>query len=167
MAFVWQEDDDDDQDQDQGQQATPPEPPPALRKHLRKIERELADLKKEKEAWSAQARTATVVDVVKAEGYDPKIADLIPSTVDGADAIKLWLSERSSVFAKVSTGNSEQDNPDEGGVDADTVEAYNALQQVSAAAQPATKLRDLEALIKGAKTVEELNEVMRRAGAKI
>lgn len=166
MAFVWQEDDDDD-DQDQGQQAPPPEPPPALRKHLRQLERKLKDLEKEKAEWSATVRTATVVDVVKAEGYDPKIADLIPSTVDGADAIRAWLGERSSVFAKVSTGNSEQDDSDEGGVDVDTVEAFNALQQVSAAAQPATKLRDLEALIKGAKTVEELNEVMRRAGAKI
>lgn len=164
MAYVWT-DDEDDEDPGQQQQA-PPEPPPALRKHLKSLEKKLKDLEAEKAVWSAKARTTAVADVVKAQGYDPKIADLIPSTVDGEAAIVAWLGERSSVFAKVSTSDSEGES-DVDEVDPETMQAFNVMQNVSGSAQPASKLKDLEARIKSVKSTEELDDIMRSLGAKI
>lgn len=148
MGYQWIEDDDDDDGDDGQKQGKPADLPEPARRHMRKVEKENADLKKQIADLSAAQRKANVSDVLKAKGYDPIIATFIPSTVDTSEeAVGKWLDEHGAVFAKAKT---TEDTNDSGTDDVDTVpadiaQALGMVTNISGTAQAPERIKDLMA----------------------
>jgi len=171
VGYKWiDEPDDDDGDDGQGQQQPPPgqqQLPAPARQHMRKVERERDTLKAELEALRAEKRKVGVADVVKAKGYDPMIAELIPAGVDGDDAIGKWLDERTAVFAKTKV-DADDNGSDAGQVPPDVAAALGTVSNLTAAAISPAKPADLLAQLNDPTlTPERLNALLRANGAKI
>lgn len=167
MGFVWTDDDDDDDNGQQQQQQQVPELPPAARKHLRQVTKELKEAREQLATLQVERRKTSVTDVLKAKGFDPAIADLIPSTVETSEeAIGKWLDDRSSIFAKTITTTdtppAEMDT-----VDSATAAAFGQISNVEAGAMPPDKAKDLLARLNTpGLTRAQLDDIMRSGGAK-
>ena len=147
MGYQWVDDDDDDEDQD-AKPAKPADLPEPARRHMRKVEKENADLKKALADLSAAQRKTSVSDVVKAKGYDPLISGFIPSTVETSDeAIGKWLDEHSTVFAKTKTDDNagESDTGDADAIPPDVAQALGMVTNISGTAQAPERVKDLMA----------------------
>jgi len=162
----WQfVDDDDDDDQDPGQQAKPADLPAPARKHLKKVETELSAAKKALEEFQQKARTATVQDTVKAQGYDPKVASFIPTTADSPEAVSKWLEENGTMFAKA-TSESVSESTTAAAVDAlppELMAELAKLTAVTAEGVSPSKMQSMKALIEGAETKEQLDKILSMA----
>lgn len=163
MGYTWTDDDDDDDDEGQ-KSAKPADLPEPARRHMRKVEKENADLKKALADLSAAQRKSSVSDVVKAKGYDPLIAGFIPTTVESSDeAIGKWLDEHAAVFAKTKTddnaGASNQEVDDT--IPPDVAQALGMVTNISGTAQQPERIKDLMAQLNDPNlTVEKLDQLI-------
>lgn len=178
MADSWtfgpDDDDDDDFDASNGNQrqnAGNQQLPPGLRKHVRKIEQQLQQAIQERDALKASQRNTSVKDIVKAKGFDPAVADLIPPTVEASEeALGKWLDERSALFAKTTTtgavaGDASTAEPE---VDPMVMQALGLLGKATSGAITPEKPQDLMARIKDPSlTKEQFDAILRSQGAPV
>ena len=137
-------DDDDEQTQDQNGPAN-------LRKALKRAEKEREALKAELDQFRAERRVQSVKSVLEAEGINPKIAGLLPPSIETPDAVKAWLVEYGDVFG---SAKPPEVLPDENAQDA---AAQERMSRAINSAQPSSKEADLRSLIDGAKTRADLD----------
>lgn len=70
-----------------------------LRKVLKDRDKKIGELEGEVTTLRTNARASTVTDVLKAKGVNPKVAKLIPDSVEPTeDAVGAWLTEWADVF---------------------------------------------------------------------
>lgn len=155
---------------DDGQGQSPPNlkdlPEPA-RKHLRKVERERDEFKKQLEELQAEKRKSSLADVVKAKGYPPIVANFIPSTVD-ATGVDKWLEDNGSVFAKeappVQNAPTPPEEDPDAGLDPTWIAQMAAIAGATQNAIPPANQGNLMALIQNAKTAEDLDKIIASQG---
>lgn len=129
-----------------------------VRKALRKQQRQNKELTEALEGFRKEARKATVTSALQERGLSPKIAAFVPSDVE-ADGIASWLDEFGDVFAPA--GASSQTSPgDQSGPDPAVVEAQRFNEVASQGKPPSGDEAQLAALISGAKSPEELNQIL-------
>jgi len=163
----WESDDDDDDPNEGGQQQAKPKPT-GLRAHAEKVNKENEELKARVAAFEKTERTRNVQTAIKAKGYDPEIADLVPESVasDKAELDK-WLESKGKLFKlsgehdSADGQNSDEEDELEIGEEADV---YGRMSRVSSSALSPTKNADAMSAIKSAKTRAELDAVMRKFG---
>jgi hypothetical protein len=150
--------------------------PKALRARLKALEKENRELKESNTTLTKQVRTRSVGDLVKAKGYNPKVAALIPSDVDvSEDAITKWLDEYADVFSlkkteevKTPAVEAEDDSSDEGVVEDEVQAAMNAINNASHGALTPTRQADLLRQINDPNlTQDAFMDLLRKNGAKV
>jgi hypothetical protein len=138
---------DGDEEDNNGQDAGPK----ALRDRLKSLEKENRELKEQNTTLSKRVRTTSVSDVVKAKGYNPKVAALIPADIEASeDAIGKWLEEFADVFSlkkteetPATTAEVEDASSDDGSVGDDVADALSAIANVSSSSITPTRQSDL------------------------
>lgn len=129
-----------------------------LRKQLREASKTIKEQAAKIEASAARDRAATVADILKGKGVNPKAANLIPSDLEASEeAISGWLAEYGEVLNIAPAGDggggegeAEQEGKGASGVNSETVEAMRRAQATEQAGQPA-------GVVLG---VDELNKAM-------
>lgn len=117
------------------------------------LEAQLSELK-------GKVRQAEVGKVLSAKGVNHKIAQFIPSEIEGEEAIAKWLDENADVFGVQPQGDTPAD---ESKVPEEVKESAARMQNLGSASQSPSKLADIEARMKGAQTAEELQELWQEA----
>lgn len=140
------------------------EAPRGLRAQLEAVLAEKKTLEQEVANLKGAVRSRAVADILSAKGVPAKVANLIPSDVEGEEAVAKWLADWSDVFG-IKTGEAQEDTNTQGAAIAATPEAAatQRLQDLGNSAVTPGKLADLEARMKDAKTPQELNELMAEA----
>lgn len=139
-----------------------------LRDHLKRVEEQNENLRKQVEALVAQQRQNAVADELQAKGYDRGVASLY-----GGDPAKLdeWLNSNGQYLAKASTDTSGQGQAQgQGGAAASTVpaEGQAALQQLQGmgtqAGAPAGSDAEQISQMRNAQTPEQLMQYLNSQG---
>lgn len=156
---------DDDSSQDGNQ---PPQKKNGLREHAEQVKRENAELQAKLDAFEAADRKRNIEAAIKAKGFDPLVADLVPQEI-ASDTSKLdeWLTSKEKLFKPAP--KQEEADPDvsvdfEEHVLDDDADAFDRISRVSSAALPPSKMADTRSAIKNAKDKEELNTILRKHG---
>jgi hypothetical protein len=138
--------DDDDEDFEGGSTIS------EIRKALRAAEKRNKALEQELQTFRAESRKREIAASIEARGLNPKIAGLIPQDTDPA----AWIEEFGELFAAPAPAAEPADEqavaPPEG--------ASTFSEVANTGATPVGDEGQLIALIKGAKTPEELNRVL-------
>lgn len=139
MANQYDYDEDEDDTTTQEQQQIPA----GLRKALKKIEKENAELKEANAQYASQIRQRNVQDVLDSKGVPSKIAKFIPNDVATPEQVAMWLTENADIFGfQTSQPTEEQD---------DQRQVNNAqMQRINNATEtaiPASNVADLTARI--------------------
>lgn len=116
-------------DDGQGQQQAPRKGNP-LRDHLKKVEDQLEELRKQNAALLGESRNSKITAQLQAKGYDPAVASLYGGEPDKLDE---WLTNVGPLLAKQPVDPSTQGAPgQQGGTPASTVPADGqaAMQQL-------------------------------------
>ena len=153
MANQYDEDDDFDVT-DETQDANGPA---NLRKALKRAEKEKKELSEQLAQIQSDLRSRSVKDVLATKGVPDKVAKFIPGDVSTPEQIDAWLNENSDVFGfqkveQESAPISEEEQTNRA-----------SYQRINAATQNATTPSrdvDLMSKISGAKSIDELNELM-------
>lgn len=160
LGYQWVDDDDDDNDTTQQNSST--QLPAPARKHLRQIEKENADLKRQLAEVMSASRRASLADKVSAKGFDPKVASFIPESVEDVDA---WLDVNGPMFAKAGT---VEETPTEisttSVVSSDQMRQMENIARVSSSSLPSGAALNAKALIEGANSKDELDKLMATFG---
>lgn len=155
-GYVWVDDEDEDEE------TTPPvkvsDLPEGARKHYRKVERELAEAKKKLAEQEKAVRVSSVADVVKAKGFDPKVAGLIPSDL-AVDAVEKWLDDNGSMFAKATTEDPGK-APEPSTMDPMISMQMEQIGQITSRGVSPTGPDNLIALINGTDSKEALDKLL-------
>lgn len=102
MADQWDFEDDDDLDEGSDGGSRPASGPADLRKAYRKAVRDLKAANDQLEQQAQALRSRSIKDALAAKGLNPKLAALIPPTVESTDeAVTAWVGEFSELFAPV------------------------------------------------------------------
>lgn len=139
------------------------EAPRGLRAQLETVLAEKKALEQEVANLKGTVRSRAVADILSAKGVPAKVANLIPSDVEGEEAVTKWLADWSDVFGiKTET---QEDTTAQAAAIAATPEAAatQRLQDLGNSAVAPGKLADLEARMQEAKTPAELNALMAEA----
>ena len=148
MAANQYEEDDNYEEQDNG--------PAELRKALKKAQKEREAIEAELNKMRSELRARSVKDVLASKGVPDKLAKLIPSDVDTPEQIDSWLTEYSDVFGL----QAKQEEPVQPTVDEETVKANQRINQSTSTAQiPSADGNSYQKLM-GAKTKEELDQMI-------
>lgn len=149
--------DDDDQDQDQQSEGNLVK---QLRSALKAKDKELATLREQNVTLTKSNRQRTVADVLASKKLDPKVAKLVPESVEPTpEAVTAWLDEYADIFGL----KAKDDDAQEGDDETQASEDLAALQRISrstAGAVPTGKIADQMAAIQRASSVEELNALL-------
>lgn len=137
------------------------EAPRGLRAQLEAVLAEKKTLEQEVANLKGAVRSRAVADILSAKGVPAKVASLIPSDVEGEEAVTKWLADWSDVFG-IKTDEAQQDTAGQAAAIAATPEAAatQRLQDLGNSAVAPGKLADLEARMKEAKTPQELQQLM-------
>ena len=135
---------------------------PELRKAYRKLQRQNKELLDQLNGMQKQVRERSVKDVLAAKGLPPKIAAFIPESANTSEEVEAWIAEYGDVFgvqageqgeAVESAGEPRQVDP--------SLQALGRISAVQQSGQPYSGDPDqLAGLIAGARTPEELNEIL-------
>lgn len=128
-----------------------------LRKQNRAKEKQIKELTERLTGLAQQARERSVKDVLAAKGLSPKIAKFIPEDMTSEEEVSAWVEENAEIFggvsAPVNADGEAQDGPD--------LSALTQISQIQSTGQPFDGDSDqMAALIRGARTPEELNQVI-------
>jgi hypothetical protein len=156
MANQYEDDEDDLDFEDTPQQADP-NGPANLRKALKRAEKEKKELTEQLNEIQKDLRNRSVKEVLATKGVPDKVAKFIPGDVSTPEQIDAWLNENSDVFGfqkveQESAPISEEEQTNRA-----------SYQRINAATQNATTPSrdvDLMSKISGAKSIDELNELM-------
>lgn len=165
----------DEQEQQQQQQAKPKGG--GLRAFAEQAKRENEALKEQLAKLQEAERTRNVEAALKAKGFDPEIADLVPGKVAGDPAeLDKWLTDRAKLFntkTKTDTGDDDGRQPsdddrvdkdqdeDEFGDDAD---AWGRMARANANAVSPSRQADTLHAIQNAKSRTELDALLKKFG---
>jgi hypothetical protein len=163
----WDFEEDENAETPEGSEQQPKSKGGGLRAHAEQVKRENDELKAEVEKFKSAERTRNLETAIKAKGFDPKVADLVPKDVSSEAAeLDKWLTERAGLFKASGVNEDEQVTEMEANEDElnDDVDAWGRVSRVASSALPPTKQADTMAAIRNAQTREELNEVLRKHG---
>lgn len=147
-----------DDDDDYGDDDVPGDTLTEVRKALRKAQRQNKELSEQLATFQGEARKRTVVEALQERGLSPKIAAFVPSDVEG-DGIASWLDEFGDVFSPA--GGSSQASPSDGQpLDPAVLEAQRFADTAAQGKAPSGDEAQLAALIAGAKTPADLNQIL-------
>ncbi len=121
-----------------------------VRKALRNAEKQNKALKEELETYRTESRKREITNVIESRGLNPKVAGLIPADANVGE----WLDAFGDLFA-APTGEpavDERPAPPEG--------AGTFTEVATTGAAPVGDEGQILALIKGAKTPEELTRIL-------
>jgi hypothetical protein len=147
MAANQYEEDDIYEEQDNG--------PAELRKALKKAQKEREAIEAELNKMRSDLRARQVKDVLASKGVPDKLAKLIPSDIDTPEQIDSWLSEYSDVF-----GLQKQEEAVQPTVDEETINANQRINQSTSTAQIPSSDGNAYQKLMGAKTKEELDQMI-------
>jgi hypothetical protein len=139
------------------------EAPRGLRAQLETVLAEKKALEQEVANLKGTVRSRAVADILSAKGVPAKVANLIPSEVEGEEAVTKWLADWSDVFGiKTET---QEDTAEKAAAIAATPEATDTqrIQDLGNSAVAPGKLADIEARMKEAKTPAELDALVAEA----
>ena len=148
MAANQYEEDDNYEQQDNG--------PAELRKALKKAQKEREAIEAELNKMRSELRARSVKDVLASKGVPDKLAKLIPSDVDTPEQIDSWLTEYSDVFGL----QAKQEQSVEPTVDEETIVANQRINQSTSTAQIPSADGNAYQKLMGAKTKEELDQMI-------
>lgn len=135
-----------------------------LRKHTRQLEKELKELRSERDALAARTRTSTVADILKARSLPEKVAGLIPSDVEATpEAVNKWLDDFSDVFGQKAEPPVEGDAPAPSAspnLSADDIAALRQMDRVAGTAVASGDEQALAARIASVQTLDELDQLV-------
>jgi hypothetical protein len=129
-----------------------------VRKALRAAEKRNKELEAEVGQFRTQTRQQSLQQSLEARGLNPKIAAFVPDSLTSGEEISKWLDEYGDVF-----GPPQQREQDASQSQADGAvpPGYEQVQQtVASGAAPTGDESQLAALIAGAKTPKELNQIL-------
>jgi hypothetical protein len=126
-----------------------------LRKQVKELSKALQERDEEIEQFTYQSREADLQVALEEMGVNPRIASFIPDDVEDMDDLEQWLGEYGDVF-----GVSLTDEP-ESALDADSVQAVEAMAAVDDGGIDPSVGMDLEARIQAATSREELQALLR------
>jgi len=130
--------------------------PADLRRALKKAQKEREAIEAELNKMRSELRARSVKDVLASKGVPDKLAKLIPSDFDTPEQIDSWFTEYSDVFAL----QAKQEEPVQPTVDEETVKANQRINQSTSTAQiPSADGNSYQKLM-GAKTKEELDQMI-------
>lgn len=151
-GYEW--DDDDDFDGASGDTNAMKE----LRKAYKAAQRQNKELMETLDSLKSSVRERSVKDVLASRGLPTKVAKLIPSDASSAEEVEAWLDEYGEIFGIESPAPSEEQKP--AAPDPD-LQAIGRISAAQSSGQPYSGDADqLDALIRGAQTPEELNKIL-------
>lgn len=129
-----------------------------LRKAYKAAQRQNKELMETLDSLKSSVRERSVKDVLASRGLSAKVAKLIPSDATSAEEVEAWLDEYGEVFGIESNAPSEEQPPAAPNPDLQAIGRISAQQS---SGQPYSGDADqLDALIRGAQTPEELNKIL-------
>lgn len=133
-----------------------------VRKAHKAATKRLKELEQELQGFRSESRKRSVQDVLTSRGFNPKLADLIPSEINNEDEIGAWLDDRADLFQPTQAGSEvqveEQQAPNP---DVEVPPWANQFNNVVNAGQPvAGDESQLLSMIASAKNPEELNRIL-------
>lgn len=133
---------------------------PELRKAYRKLQKQNKELIDQLSGAQKQVRERSVKDVLAARGLPSKIAAFIPESANTSDEVEAWISEYGDVFGvqveDQEQGSAEPERP----VDP-SLKALSRISEAQSTGQTYSGDSDqMGALIAGARSQEELNEIL-------
>lgn len=135
--------------------------PRALREAFNKLKEQLDEQKATNEKLAAENRSNTIGTILTSEGYNPKIAALIPQTIEASkDKLTAWLDENAELFPKNATPPATPVQPISAASEETGGGAEDRMGAAVALGLPPDQIRNLEAEMAAAKTPEELDKVM-------
>lgn len=166
---TWDDPYSDDENQDEANSAK------GLRAHLKKLEKENAELRTLNEKLAKDTRQHTIAQALTAKGFSAKLARLVPIDVESTEeAIGKWLEDNAELFPPPKPAEGDGSTPQEGagsdGTQGGSEGGEDAAQmgRISAAvntAQTPTKQADLMAVLRDKSlTHEKLMELVHAAG---
>lgn len=119
------------------------ETPKDLRKQLAATKKAQKALEDELTELRAERRTRTVAELLSTKGLSPKVAKLLPASIDVNDstAIDTWLAEYADVFGAPSTEDATTSEGDQ--IDDETKAAHQRVANATAGASHAGTAADL------------------------
>jgi hypothetical protein len=134
---------------------------PELRKAYRKLQRQNKELLDQLNGMQKQVRERSVKDVLAAKGLPPKIAAFIPESANTSEEVEAWISEYGDVFGVQVEEQGEAGGSAEPRQVDPSLQALGRISAVQQSGQPYSGDPDqLAGLIAGARTPEELNEIL-------
>lgn len=166
MANQWDlnsyDDDDDDDNTNQTGQQGKPQLPSAARKRMREMEAELKAAKEELAKVAKDKRQSTVAETVKAKGFDPGVAAIVP---EGVDDVGAWLDTNGALFVKASPQEEKtEDTPSPEEAEMMALWAKMAGATATAPGVVPTKEGDLMRLINATDSAEALTKLLQTGG---
>ena len=134
-----------------------------VRKAHRAATKRLKELEQELQSYRSESRKRSVQDVLTSRGFNPKLADLIPSEISTSDEIGAWLDDRADLFQPVQQAGGEvpveeQNAPNS---EVETPPWAQQFNNVVNAGQPVTgDESQILSMIQSAKTPDELNRIL-------
>lgn len=136
--------------------------PKALREHADKLKQELAEEKAKTALLQAQVRTSAISGVLSSKGFNPKIATLIPETVEASEEkLTEWLTANADIFPPAAVGGSQGGSEPPKDEDPDEDHAGDdRMGRAVSMGLPLDRAKDVEARIATAKGPEDLEKIM-------
>lgn len=133
-----------------------------VRKAHKAATKRLKELEQELQGYRSESRKRSVQDVLTSRGFNPKLADLIPSELNTEDEIGAWLDDRADLFQPTQAGSEGQVEEQEApSPDVEVPPWANQFNNVVNAGQPvAGDESQLMSMIQSAKTPEDLNRIL-------
>lgn len=129
-----------------------------LRKQNRSKEKQIKELTERLSSLAAQARERSVKDVLTAKGISPKVAKFIPEDMTSEEEVSAWVEENAEIFGGIPSAAGEEID---GAGPRPDLAALSQISQMQSTGQPFDGDSDqLAALIRSARTPEELNKVI-------
>jgi hypothetical protein len=128
--------------------------PAELRKALKKAQKEREAVEAELSKLRSDMRSRSVKDVLASKGVSDKLAKLIPSDIDTPEQIDAWLAEYSDVFGL------KPADPVQPSVDEETVRDNQRINNVTSTAQNPSGEQTQHQKVMGAKTKDELDQLL-------
>lgn len=149
----WQDEDDMDDEAPRGDSR--------VLKELRRINaqqaKRLKELEEQVTTFTKESRSTTIKGLLESRELNPKIAALIPESVEATpEAVGKWIEDYGDVFGIQQT----QQQPT---VSEDGLAARRQMDEIGARTQPPLGANDLAAAIAAASTPEELDALIARS----
>lgn len=130
-----------------------------LRKAYKAAQRQNKELMETLESLKSSVRERSVKDVLAQRGVSQKVAKLIPAEATSAEEVEAWLDEYGEVFGIESSNASSEEQPP--AAPNPDLQALGRISAQQSSGQPYSGDADqLDALIRGAQTPEELNKIL-------